>query len=172
MDLRYDLFPDTLGFALAVVRDGRLISLGHSPTADDAEIRLKRSWPKAEHDPEAPPLPEVRRQLHEFLSGRRRDFDLPLAVAGTEFQRRCWEALQAIPYGETRTYGEQARLIGHPAAVRAVGRANHDNPLGVVIPCHRVIGANGSLTGYAGGLSMKQYLLELEGVLPRRIEGM
>jgi methylated-DNA-[protein]-cysteine S-methyltransferase len=160
MDLRYDLFPDALGYALAVVRDGRLISLGHSPSVEDAELRLKKHWPQAGHDPEAPPLPEVRRQLDEFLSGRR-----------TEFQRRCWEALQAIPYGETRTYGEQARLIGHPAATRAVGRANHDNPLGVVIPCHRVIGANGSLTGYAGGLSMKQFLLELEGVLPRRLGG-
>jgi methylated-DNA-[protein]-cysteine S-methyltransferase len=172
MDLRYDLFSDALGFALAVVRGGRLISLGHSPSPEDAELRVQKEWPGAVYDPEAPPLPEVRRQLHQYLSGERRDFDLPLEVSGTEFQRRCWEALQAIPYGETRTYGEQARLIGHPAAVRAVGRANHDNPLGVVIPCHRVIGANGSLTGYAGGLSMKQFLLELEGVLPRRLEGM
>jgi methylated-DNA-[protein]-cysteine S-methyltransferase len=172
MELRYDLFHDALGFAVAVARGGRLIALGHRPTLEDAELSLKNHWPAAVHDPAAPPLPEVRRQLDEYLSGRRRDFDLPLEVAGTEFQQLCWQALREIPYGQTRSYGEMARLIGRPKAVRAVGHANHDNPIGVVIPCHRVIGADGSLTGYAGGLPLKQLLLELEGVLPRRLAGM
>ena len=168
-EVRCDLFRDALGFAVAVARDGRLIWLGHSPTRESAEESLLRYWPDAVADPEAAPLPEARRQLDEYLAGQRRSFDLPLEVSGTEFQRLCWQALQEIPFGETRTYGEMARSIGHPAAVRAVGRANHDNPIGVIIPCHRVIGANGSLTGYAGGLDMKRTLLELEGVLPRSL---
>lgn len=167
--LRFDLFQDALGWAVAVAREGALIGLGHYPTRERAEDSLQRHWPQAEPDPDAPPLPEVRRQLDEYLAGRRRDFDLPLETGGTEFQRLCWEALQRIPYGETRSYGQMAREIGRPAAVRAVGHANHDNPIGVIIPCHRVIGANGSLTGYAGGLDMKRALLELEGVVPQRL---
>ncbi len=91
------------------------------------------------------------------------------APAGTPFQRDVWDALLAIPYGETRSYGELAAAVGKPGAARAVGRANHDNPIGVVIPCHRVIGAGGSLTGYAGGLERKRYLLELEGALQRSL---
>lgn len=168
--LRFDLFQDALGWAVAVARDGALVGLGHYPTREGAAASLQRHWPEAEPDPEAAPLPEVRRQLDEYLAGRRRDFDLPLETGGTEFQRLCWEALQRIPYGETRSYGQMAREIGRPAAVRAVGHANHDNPIGVIIPCHRVIGANGSLTGYAGGLDMKRTLLELEGVVPRRLD--
>lgn len=168
-ELRYDLFQDALGFAVALARGGRLAGLGHYPARDQAEAYCLRHWPDAELDPGAAPLPEVRRQLDEYLSGKRRAFDLPLDLAGTEFQRLCWEALQRIPFGETRTYGEMARSIGRPAAVRAVGRANHDNPIGVIVPCHRVIGADGTLTGYAGGLDMKRTLLELEGVLPLRL---
>jgi methylated-DNA-[protein]-cysteine S-methyltransferase len=163
---RFDLFQDALGWAVAVVRDGALIGLSHCPTRERAVAVLERHWPDAQPDPEAPPLPAVRRQLAEYLAGRRRDFDLPLETGGTPFQRLCWEALRRIPYGATRTYGEMAREIGRPRAVRAVGHANHDNPIGVIIPCHRVIGANGSLTGYAGGLDMKRVLLELEGVVP------
>lgn len=168
-ELRYDLFEDALGFAVALARGGRLAGLGHYPAREQAEEYRLRHWPHAELDPAAPPLPEVRRQLDEYLSGKRRAFDLPMDLAGTEFQRLCWEALQRIPFGETRTYGEMARSIGRPAAVRAVGRANHDNPIGVIVPCHRVIGADGTLTGYAGGLDMKRTLLELEGVLPRSL---
>jgi len=166
----FDLFQDALGWVLAVARDGKLAWLGHSPDREGAERSRARWWPDAVHDPEAPPLPEVRRQLDEYLAGRRRDFDLPLDPRGTEFQRLCWNALQEIPYGETRSYGQQARIIGRPQAARAVGLANHDNPIGVIIPCHRVIGANGSLTGYAGGLEMKRKLLELEGVIPRSLD--
>jgi len=172
--LCFDLFQDALGWAVAVARDGALIGLSHCPTRERAAEVLERHWlqkdPEAEADPEAAPLPAVRRQLAEYLAGRRRDFDLPLETGGTEFQRLCWEALLRIPYGATRTYGEMAREIGRPAAVRAVGHANHDNPIGVIIPCHRVIGANGSLTGYAGGLDMKRVLLELEGALPRMLD--
>lgn len=164
-DLRFALFRDALGFAFAVARGGSLIGLGHYPTAEGAEHGRERLWPAAAPDVTASPFPDLRRQLDEYLEGRRRSFDLPLAPEGTDFQRLCWEALCEIPYGQTRSYSEQARLIGRPAAIRAVGRANHDNPIGVVIPCHRVIGANGHLTGYAGGLPMKRRLLELEGVL-------
>lgn len=101
-------------------------------------------------------------QLTEYFAGSRRDFDLPLAYHGTNFQVRVWKALQTVPYGETRTYGEVAALIGNPRASRAVGSANHRNPLVIVVPCHRVIGSDGSLTGYGGGLPIKRYLLDLE----------
>lgn len=172
--VRFDLFQDVLGWAVAVARGGSLIGLSHNPTQELAVEVLERHWLKrhldAQRDPDASPLPELRRQLDAYLAVRRRAFDLPLETGGTDFQRLCWGALQGIPYGETRTYGEMARAIGRPTAVRAVGHANHDNPIGVIIPCHRVIGANGSLTGYAGGLEMKRALLELEGVVPRRLD--
>lgn len=105
---------------------------------------------------------ETRRQLDEYFAGRRKDFHLPVAPAGTPFQVRAWRALRDIPYGETRSYGEQARALGQPAAVRAVGAANGRNPIPIVIPCHRVIGGDGRLTGYAGGLDIKKHLLDLE----------
>ena len=107
-------------------------------------------------------LRRAARELEEYFAGERRDFTLPLAPAGTPFQQRVWRALEAIPYGETRTYAQIAAAVGNPRAVRAVGGANHRNPLPVVIPCHRVIGADGSLTGYAGGLERKTLLLGLE----------
>lgn len=113
------------------------------------------------HDPEA--LAAASRQLAEFLAGERRAFDLPLASgAGTPFQRRVWAALEAIPYGATTTYGALAARLGLPRAVRAVGAANGRNPLSIVRPCHRVVGANGALTGYGGGLPAKRALLALE----------
>ena len=111
---------------------------------------------------ETPLLAEGRRQLLEYLDGRRRVFDLPLAPRGTEFYRAGWRALEAIPYGETRSYRDIAEAVGRPRAVRAVGQANHHNPIPIIIPCHRVVGANGSLTGYGGGLALKKHLLELE----------
>ena len=111
---------------------------------------------------ETPLLLEAARQLAEYFSGKRRNFDLPLAPEGTEFQQDCWQALCAIPYGKTCSYGEIAAQIGRPKAVRAVGQANNRNPIAVIIPCHRVIGANGKLTGYGGGLDNKELLLELE----------
>lgn len=107
---------------------------------------------------------EVQRQLQDYFSGKRTQFNLPLAPRGTPFQNLAWEALLSIPYGETRSYKEQAQAIGRPKAVRAIGSANNRNPIPVIIPCHRVIGANGKLVGYAGGLGIKKRLLELEGV--------
>ncbi len=101
-------------------------------------------------------------QLEAYFAGERRDFDLPLAPAGTDFDHAVWDLLRAIPYGETRSYGELARALGRPERVRAVGRANGRNPLAIVVPCHRVIGADGSLVGYGGGLERKRALLALE----------
>jgi methylated-DNA-[protein]-cysteine S-methyltransferase len=101
-------------------------------------------------------------QLHEYFDGDRRDFDLDLSLAGNPFELRVWEALREIPYGETVSYGEIARTIGAPTAARAVGLANGRNPIAVIVPCHRVIGANGTLTGYGGGLERKRFLLDLE----------
>jgi methylated-DNA-[protein]-cysteine S-methyltransferase len=106
--------------------------------------------------------PAVRRQLDEFFAGKRTTFDLPMAPAGTEFQKRVWTELQRIPYGETISYAELAKRVGSEGAARAVGRANATNPIAVVVPCHRVIGANGSLTGYAYGVELKRNLLDFE----------
>ena len=105
---------------------------------------------------------ESKMQLEEYFAGKRKTFDLPLVPKGTEFQQKVWKALQEIPYGETRTYGEIAAAIGNPKAARAVGMANNKNPIGILIPCHRVVGANGKLVGYAGGMEKKEFLLELE----------
>lgn len=101
-------------------------------------------------------------QLQEYFAAKRRTFDLPLAPAGTEFQKRVWQALRDIPYGETRTYSDIAAAIGNPRACRAVGGANNKNPLPIIVPCHRVIGANGTLVGYDGGVKIKAFLLDLE----------
>lgn len=101
-------------------------------------------------------------EIKEYLEGRRKHFDIPLAPKGTAFQQKVWNALCTIPYGETRSYSEIAEIIGNPKACRAVGMANNKNPIIIMIPCHRVIGKNGSLTGYAGGLEIKEYLLHLE----------
>lgn len=105
---------------------------------------------------------QAARELSEYFAGKRRTFDVPLDMRGTEFQRRAWQALVAIPYGETRTYGQQASMLGNPRASRAVGLANGSNPVSIIVPCHRVIGSTGKLTGYGGGLHRKEALLELE----------
>lgn len=110
-----------------------------------------------------PTLREAARQLNEYFAGSRRGFELPLDFVGTDFQRQVWAALLTIPFGQTRSYSDIARQIGNPSAVRAVGAANGRNPISIIAPCHRVIGASGSLTGFAGGLQAKQYLLALEG---------
>ena len=114
---------------------------------------------------ETPLLARGRAELLEYFQGKRRVFDLPLAPQGTPFQRRVWSALAEIPYGQTITYGELARRVGCPKGSRAVGQANHRNPLPIFLPCHRVVGANGTLTGYGGGLELKEWLLRLEGIL-------
>lgn len=111
---------------------------------------------------ETPLLQETEEQLNEYFAGARREFDLPLAPKGTAFQKAVWAEMSKIPYGEVRTYGQLAAALGKPKAARAVGEACHCNPIAIIQPCHRVVGANGSLTGYAYGLEVKEYLLELE----------
>jgi methylated-DNA-[protein]-cysteine S-methyltransferase len=110
----------------------------------------------------AAPLADARTQLEEYFAGNRTTFEIPLAAQGAPFEREVWHALEEIPYGETVSYGEIARRVGQPAAARAVGTANGRNPIAVIVPCHRVIGADGTLTGYGGGLERKRLLLELE----------
>ena len=112
-----------------------------------------------------PILQKTKIELDEYFSGKRKKFTIKLDPVGTDFQQNVWLALRQIPYGETRSYGEQAKMIGKPKAFRAVGAANGKNPISIIVPCHRVIGGNGSLTGFGGGLPAKQKLLELEGVL-------
>jgi methylated-DNA-[protein]-cysteine S-methyltransferase len=153
-------FESPLGELLAV-GDGRTL---HGLYMQDCEKRFRPdpAWVQRAH-----PFAELKAQLAAYFAGRRREFDIPLSMAGSPFQRRVWEALRQIPYGETVSYGELARRIGVPSSARAVGTANRLNPVCVIVPCHRVIGADGTLTGYAGGLDRKRLLLDLEaGVLP------
>ena len=125
------------------------------------ELRRIRLAPVTE-DPQHPLLLAAEQQLNAYFRGELRQFTVPLDFIGTEFQKKVWQALVAIPYGETRSYAEIARAIGHPTAVRAVGAANGRNPLSIIAPCHRVIGSNGKLTGFAGGLEAKAFLLAVE----------
>lgn len=130
---------------------------------DGAVIALKRADATALPEDAPNTLTEVVcRQLDEYFAGTRTTFDFPLRLQGTAFQEKVWAALRDIPYGETRSYQQIAQAIGQPKACRAVGMANHRNPIYIVVPCHRVVGANGALTGYGGGLDMKKALLELE----------
>jgi len=111
---------------------------------------------------ETPLIKKAAAQIEEYFAGKRKQFSLPLAMNGTEFQMAVWETLQSIPYGETRSYKEIAAMVGRPKAVRAVGMANNRNPISIIVPCHRVIGCDGSLIGYGGGLPVKKHLLDLE----------
>ncbi len=133
------------------------------PDEDPARVRLGKPIENDTH----PVLLEAEHQLREYFEGRRKAFDLKLDFNGTEFQRKVWAALLTIPYGETRSYAQIARQIGKPEAVRAVGAANGKNPISIVAPCHRVIGSTGKLTGFAGGLETKAFLLALEGPQPQ-----
>jgi methylated-DNA-[protein]-cysteine S-methyltransferase len=121
--------------------------------------------------PSHPILRSTARQLREYFAGERRAFDVPLEFRGTEFQRHVWSALLTIPYGETRTYRQIAEQVGNPAAVRAVGAANGRNPIAIIAPCHRVIGTNGHLTGFGGGLDAKAHLLALEAPQKQLLAG-
>lgn len=131
--------------------------IGNSPASHDIPAEADIQGKEA-----AAVLKQAEIQLKEYFEGRRKDFDLPLAARGTEFQMRVWKELQKIPYGETRTYGEIAEAIGRPKAARAIGGANNRNPLSIIVPCHRVVGKNGDLVGYASGLDLKEKLLKLE----------
>lgn len=128
------------------------------PNDRPSRVRLPASVEDAAH----PILVQAARELREYFAGRRTSFDVPLDFVGTAFQKEVWRRLLAIPYGETRTYSDIARELGNPAAVRAVGAANGRNPISIIAPCHRVVGADGRLTGFAGGLDAKARLLELE----------
>ncbi len=138
------------------------------PEGQEVVSSIRRiSRREAERTPEILSMPsplqeETARQLREYFEGKRKKFDLPIEPEGTEFQRRVWKALLKIPYGETKSYQEIAQEAGSPKGFRAVGMANHKNPIIIVIPCHRVIGKDGSLTGYGGGLELKEELLALE----------
>lgn len=146
------IIDSPVGKLRLVAEDGFLTELrfGGEPAVVDGDME------------ESAVLDETERQLGEYFRGERKEFDLPLRMKGTPFQLEDWEALKGIPYGETITYGEIARRIGRPKASRAVGMANHNNPISIIVPCHRVIGQNGKLTGYGGGLDVKRQLLELE----------
>lgn len=135
-----------------------IIGIGYE---NDHILSIRRCDPEFPHTP-SPVTDLANSQLQEYFAGKRQIFDLPIKPKGTPFQLTLWHALREIPYGQTRTYGELAAAIGNPKASRAVGMACNRNPLLIVIPCHRIVGSNNTLTGYAGGLSMKRALLELE----------
>ncbi len=154
----FDTFPTPMGtFSVAVDADGAVVAttFGGAP-----ELHQWFTTDGLLLNPDV--TAQARRELEEFFSGRLRRFTLKLAPSGTPFQRRVWSELQRIPYGKTRSYGEVAQRIGCPGAARAVGRANGTNPICVIVPCHRVIGADGSLTGFGFGTDLKRRLLELE----------
>lgn len=153
--MRYRYVNSPLGDILVAGDDSGLRVIGFP----EGKGRIEPA-PDWERDDSA--FAEARRQLDEYFAGQRRTFDLELAPSGTAFQLSVLEALQRIPYGETRSYADIAETVGKPKAVRAVGAANGRNPLPIVIPCHRVVGSNGSLTGFGGGLEAKRYLLDLE----------
>lgn len=160
--LRRTTFASPLGTLTLVADDAGLVAL---LWPDDAPARVP--LPVQEENAAHPVLAAAASQLTEYFAGTRTAFDLPLAPRGTAFQCTVWSALGEIPFGETRSYAEVARAIDRPAAVRAVGAANGRNPLSIVLPCHRVVGSGGALTGFAGGLAAKRWLLAHEGVCNR-----
>ncbi|QJI36065.1 methylated-DNA--[protein]-cysteine S-methyltransferase [Pseudomonas sp. ADAK13] len=156
-DCEYTLMPSPVGQLTLVARDGKLTAILWEKERPN-RVRLGA----LQEVNNSPVLQETKRQLKEYFAGTRNRFELELDFAGTEFQKKVWQALLTIPFGETRSYSQIAAQIGNPKAVRAVGAANGRNPISIVAPCHRVIGASGGLTGFAGGLEAKQYLLALE----------
>lgn len=171
MTLHASVLDSPVGRLLALVRpDGTLVALPFLAPAEDALAAAVRHAGGSAVAFDDARTTHVAAQLADYFAGRRKAFTLDTAPAGTTFQMRVWRALEAIPFGETRGYAELARQLGAPTASRAVGRANGANPIPIVIPCHRVIGANGDLTGYGGGLDRKRLLLRLEGVIPEPLE--
>ncbi|PIB46157.1 cysteine methyltransferase [Pseudomonas sp. 2822-15] len=157
MPYHYKLMPSPVGQLTLVARDGKLNAILWE-TERANRVRLG----ELQQTDDSPVLLEAERQLEEYFTGTRQQFDLELDFDGTDFQKQVWQALLTIPFGETRSYSQIAQQIGNPKAVRAVGAANGRNPISIIAPCHRVIGASGGLTGFAGGLEAKQYLLALE----------
>lgn len=158
--IRYTRFDSPLGPVIAVAGERGITHVDF--VGAKYERKVASDWLE---DPQAPALAECRRQLDEYFQGRRTTFELELAPEGTDFQQRVWKEIARVPYGKTITYAELARRAGAPGHARAVGAATGRNPLGVVVPCHRIVGSDGSLTGYAGGLERKRELLEREGSL-------
>ena len=157
---RFKRFTTPLGPILATANDCGISGIYF--VGQRYEVDLGGDWREEGDDPV---LAECARQLGEYFEGKRREFDLPLAAAGSDFQRRVWREIARIPFGETISYAELARRAGAAGSARAAGSATGHNPLSVVVPCHRVVGSDGSLTGYAGGLERKTRLLEIEGAL-------
>jgi methylated-DNA-[protein]-cysteine S-methyltransferase len=158
VDVRYDVVPSPVGDLFAASTPRGLCRISYTVEGQDEAVarvfgaRVLRT-----------PLDEVRRELDEYFEGRRRDFDLPLDLRVAPFHEQVLRELARVPYGHTDTYGHLAALVGHPKAARAVGTVMNRNPIPIVLPCHRIVGANGSLTGYGGGLPAKRFLLGLEG---------
>lgn len=160
MSLYFKEFESPVGRLKLVADEDALVAILWEDDSED-RVRLPAMKRSADHKV----LCKAEKQLEEYFAGRRTTFELPLKPLGTEFQKKVWSALKNIPFGETRNYGQLAREIGSAKASRAVGAANGKNPLSIVVPCHRVIGANGKLTGFAGGLKAKKILLDLESRL-------
>ncbi|MGB8885435.1 MAG: methylated-DNA--[protein]-cysteine S-methyltransferase [Candidatus Korobacteraceae bacterium] len=167
--LFYSRMPSPVGSLLIGVSDSALVMLefdrGLPPMIGGQQVAWKDSTARTR---------TVRQQMEEYFGGRRRSFDLPLDLRGTNFRKRCWDELLKIPYSETRSYAEIARAVGNPNGFRAVGQANHYNPIAIIVPCHRVLAGGQYLGGYGGGLPTKAFLLRLEGAIfrerPEQIE--
>jgi len=153
----YDIYDSPQGRMLLVADD-----VGLSGVYFEKQKHFPERRPEWRHDPRNAVLLQARRELDEYFAGRRRRFDVPLSPAGTAFQKSVWKAISTIGFGETISYGELARRAGVPGSARAAGAATGRNPIGIIVPCHRVVGADGSLTGYAGGIGRKKALLALE----------
>jgi methylated-DNA-[protein]-cysteine S-methyltransferase len=157
MSLVCKIMPSPVGELKLVASDKGLVAVLWQ-NDNPLRVRLSEPVPSERH----PVLVETERQLAEYFAGKRKTFSIALDMRGTRFQKEVWEALLAIPFGETRSYGQLARQLGNPSATRAVGAANGRNPISIIVPCHRVIGSNGKLTGFAGGIDVKARLLGLE----------
>jgi methylated-DNA-[protein]-cysteine S-methyltransferase len=157
-NLYYSRMSSPVGPLLIGVSDAALVALEFDRGLPEKIAGEPISWRES-----ADKTADVRRQLEEYFSGKRREFDLPLDLRGTEFRKQCWQELLRIPCGETRSYAQIARAVGNPNGFRAVGQANHYNPIAIIVPCHRVLAAGCFLGGYGGGLPVKAFLLRLEG---------
>lgn len=165
MKLFYTYFKSPVG-TLKLIASDRGLTAVLWENDPPKRVRLAESIPSAEH----PVLQQSVQELSEYFAGTRSDFSIPLEPQGTEFQRKVWTALTEIPYGKTWSYGELAKRIGNAKASRAVGAANGKNPISIIVPCHRVIGTGGQLTGFAGGLPAKKFLLSLEVARPAHLK--
>ena len=169
MSTAYLTMPSPVGDLLLTAVDEGLTRVWFEEHRYGGSIRAEWLHADAAGERAARTLGDARAQLDEYFAGERTTFDLPLAASGTPFQERVWAALRTIPFGHTTSYGELAKRLGEPKAVRAVGSANGHNPISIIVPCHRVIGARGDLTGFGGGIERKRWLLEHEGALSREM---